>query len=254
MADNLTDAEIRKSLPAETQDIYSKYMEAFYFLQPRKRRQANQIALLNNLQRGDENIASTLLLTLFNRTMSNLYDSSMQVRFVPSEEMEQKKINSLNILAENDYREMDMKKLDYDWTWDTLFYGRGYIDTLRFDTRRKIMKPSVINPLAFGYDPFFDDPQDWRYYWKWITKSSVEIDRLIKAGVIKNIQSAKEIPSGIDSFLWNYKIIKERAKYVTPNADDSYEGDVHQILEYYAMIVTGKQYLMESPWQIEYSL
>ncbi len=239
--DVLSDAEVKQSLPEETKGIYSHYLEAFHFLQPRKRRQANQIVLLNNLQRGDENIASTLLLTLFNRTMSNLYDDSMQVRFVPSEEIEQKKINSLNILAENDYREMDMKKLDYDWTWDTLFYGRGYIDTLRFDKKRKIMQPSVINPLAFGYDPFFDNPQDWRYYWKWITKSSVEINQLIEAGIITGIEKASDIPSGIDPFLWNYKIIKERAKFVTPNADDSYGGDVHQILEYYGYNDKGEK-------------
>lgn len=233
MADLMTDGQIRENLPAETRDIYSKYNESFYFLQPRKRRQANQIVLLNNLQRGDENIASTLLLTLFNRIMSNLYDDKMQIKFVPSEELDQKKVASLNILAQNDYREMDKSKLDYDWCWDTLFFGRGYMETLRFDPTRKILQPHVINPLVFGYDPFFDNPQEWRYYWKWITKSSVEVNRLIKAKVITSIKDAKEIPSGIDPYLWNYKVIRERAKFVTPQSDDTYEGDIHQILEFF---------------------
>src|SRR3990167_9066143 len=225
MADTLTEQEIRKNLPEETKDIYSKYMESFNFLQPRKRRQVQQIVLLNNLQRGDENIASTLLLTLFNRIMSNLYDDKMQVKFVPGEEMDNKKVASLNILAQNDYREMDMAKLDYDWTWDTLFFGRGYMETLRFDKTRKIMQPHVINPLMFGYDPFFDNPQEWRYYWKWITKSGVEIDRLIEAKVVKGINKATDLPSGVDPFLWNYKVVKERAKFVTPQSPDSYQGD-----------------------------
>src|SRR3990167_10813224 len=105
MADILTDNEIREKLPEETKEIYSKYMESFYFLQPRKKRQANQIVLLNNLQRGDENIASTLLLTLFQRTMANNYDAKMQVKFVPNEEIEQKQVQSLNILAQNDYQQ-----------------------------------------------------------------------------------------------------------------------------------------------------
>src|SRR3990167_5365070 len=227
------DNKIYNSLPLETRDIYSKYEESFQFLQTRKMRQVNQIALLNNLQRGDENIASTLLITLFNRIMSNLYDDKMQVKFVPSEELDQKKVNSLNILAQNDYREMDMQKLDYDWTWDTLFFGRGYMETLRFDKVRKILQPHVINPLVFGYDPFFSDPQQWRYYWKWITKSSHEVNQLINAGVIKNIKSATEIPSGIDPYLWNYKVIRERAKYTTPQASDTYQGDIHQILEFF---------------------
>lgn len=237
----LTDREIRDTLPDATKDIYSKYQESFYFLQPRKRRQANQIVLLNNLQRGDENIASTLLLTLFNRTMSSAYDDKMQVKFVPNEELEQKQVQSLNILAQNDYQQMNMKQLDYDWTWDALFFGRGYMETLRFDTARKIMQPHVINPLAFGYDPFFTNPQEWRYYWKWITKSSNEINALIQAGIIKNIKSASEIPSGIDPYLWNYKIIKERAKFVTPQANDSFEGDVHQILEFFGYNANGEK-------------
>lgn len=242
MADEqLTEKEILETLPSETRDIYSKYMESFYFLQPRKRRQAQQIVLLNNLQRGDENIASTLLLTLFNRVMSNLYDNKMQIKFVPGEEMDQKKVQSLNLLAQNDYREMDMAKLDYDWTWDTLFFGRGYMETLRFDTKRKIMQPHVINPLAFGYDPFFDDPQQWRYYWKWITKSSIEINALIKAGIIKTIKDAQEIPSGIDPYLWNYKVIRERAKYVTPQASDTFRGDIHQILEFFGYNKSGEK-------------
>ena len=239
--DTLTEQEIRSSLPEETKDIYSKYQESFYFLQPRKRRQANQLTLLNNLQRGDENIAATTLLTLFNRIMSNLYDDKMQIKFVPNEEIEQKQVQSLNILALNDYQQMNMKELDYDWTWDTLFFGRGYMETLRFNKSRKIMEPHVINPLVFGYDPFFEDPQQWRYYWKWITKSSHEINKLIKAGVVKGIKDAKEIPSGIDPYLWTYKVVRERAKFVTPQATDTYQGDIHQILEYYGYNKDGEK-------------
>src|SRR5258708_804043 len=105
-------------------EIQSRYNESFDFLDTWKQRKVNQLILLNNLQRGDENIASTMLLTLFNRILSNLYDDKMQVKFVPGEELEQKKVNSLNILAQNDYREMSKPELDYDWDWDTLFFGR----------------------------------------------------------------------------------------------------------------------------------
>src|SRR3990167_7761130 len=164
--------------------VQDNYTESFNFLQARKTRQVSQLILLNNLQRGDRNISSTLLLTLFDRLLSSLYDDKMQVKFVPSEEVNQKTINSLNILAQSDYREMDKAKLDYDWVWDTLFFGRGYMETLRFDRKRKIMQPHVINPLMFGYDHYFENVQDWRYYWKWITKTKWEINKLIKAGVI----------------------------------------------------------------------
>ena len=232
---------VYEKLPIETKDIYSKYDESMQFLQSRKKRQVNQLVLLNNLQRGDENIASTLLVTLFNRIMSNLYDDKMQVKFIPGEEIDQKRVNSLNILAQNDYGEMDKSRLDYDWVWDTLFFGRGYMETLRFNKARKIMEPHVINPLAFGYDPFFDEPQQWRYYWKWISKSSVEINKLITKGIITGIKSAKEIPSGIDPYLWDYKIKREEAKGATPQASDTYQGDVHQILEFFGYNDKGEK-------------
>lgn len=227
------DANSYKGFPLETRDIYARYDESFQFLQQRKQRQVQQIVLLNNLQRGDENIASTLLITLFNRIMSNLYDDKMQVKFTPAEEIDQKKVASMNILAQNDYREMEKDRLDYDWNWDTLFFGRGYCETLRFNPQTKILEPNVINPLVFQYDPFFEDPKDWRYYSKWITKSKWEIWRLIRNGVIKGITDPRDIPSGIDPYLWDYKIKREQAKQATPQANDTYQGDVYQILEFY---------------------
>ena len=136
-------------------DVRNKYEESFEFLQARKRRQVQQLVLLNNLNRGDQNIASTLLLSLFNKTLSALYDDKMQIKFLPSQGILQEQINSYNSLAQSDYLEMNKAKLDYDWCWDTLFFGRGYLETLRFNKKQKIMEPSVINPLVFGYDPYF---------------------------------------------------------------------------------------------------
>ena len=221
--------------------IQDRYMESFNFLLPRKRRQVRQLVLLNNLQRGDENIASTMLLTLFNRVLSSMYDDKVQVKFLPSQNIRQEQLNSYNMLAQSDYLEMDKKKLDYDWAWDTLFFGRGYMETIRFNKKRKIMEPSVINPLVFGYDPYFEEVQDWRYYWKWITKSKVDIQRLIDKKVITGISKPEEIMSGVDEYLWNYKILRDRAKKTIEPPADSIGGDVFQILEFYGYNEEGKK-------------
>lgn len=214
-------------------DIRSKYQESFDFLQARKKRQVSQLVLLNNLNRGDQNIASTLLLTLFNRILATLYDDKMQVKFLPSQGIKQKQLNSYNSLAQSDYLEMGKSKLDYDWTWDSLFFGRGYMETLRFNKKRKIMEPAVINPLMFGYDPYFETPQDWRYYWKWVTKSKWEIEKLIKAGAITGIKNASDIESGVDTYLWDYKIKRDEAKKATAPGSDTLAGDVYQLLEFF---------------------
>lgn len=229
------------SVEAGVRDIWSKYDESFQFLQNRKRRQVAQLILMNNLQKGDENIASSMLVTLFNRVLSNLYDDKMQVKFVPGEEIDQKKVQSLNILAQNDYREMDKDRLDYDWNWDTLFFGRGYMETLRFNKKTKILEPEVINPLVFGYDPYFSEVQQWRYYWKWISKSKWELIKLIKDGTITGVSNVKDIPSGMETYLWDYKIRREEARQATPQSADTYQGDIYQILEFYGYDEQGNK-------------
>ncbi len=221
-------------------DIETRYNESFQFLQTRKRRQASQLVLLNNLNRGDQNIASTLLLTLFNRVLSTLYDDKLQVKFLPSQNITQDQLNSYNMLAQSDYMEMDKAKMDYDWIWDTLFFGRGYCETLTFNKKRKIMEPTVINPLVFGYDPYFEDPQDWRYYWKWILKSKPVIQKLIKAGMIKDVK-IEEIPTGVEEYLWEYKTIRDRATKAVEPASDTRNGDVYQILEFYGYNDEGEK-------------
>lgn len=225
----------------KAEDIASYYHESQSFLAERKRRQVRQLVLLNNLQRGDQNIASTLLITLFNRMLSNLYDDKLQVKFLPSQGITQNQINSYNVLAQSDYLEMKKPMLDYDWCWDTLFFGRGYCETLQFNKKQKIMKPNVINPLAFGYDPYFENVQEWRYYWKWITKDKWELKRLIKSGVITGIKDPKEIPTGVEPELWNYKVQRDAAKKAIEPSQDTIQGDVYQILEFYGYNESGER-------------
>ncbi len=210
----------------------TRYEESFQFLQARKKRQANQLKLLVNLQKGDQNISSTLLLTLFNRVLSSLYDDKLQVKFLPSQGINQGQISAYNILAQSDYIEMGKARIDYDWCWDTLFYGRGYIETSKFDKKRKIMEPHVINPLVFGYDPVASEPQDWRYYWKWITKNKWQLDKLIKDGTITGISDVKEIADGVDPYLWEYKTIVDQARDgILPSPNTG--SDIFQVLEFY---------------------
>lgn len=214
------------------QRIQTLYQESFQFLQARKKRQASQLVLLSNLRRGEQNIASTLMLTLFDRVMAGVYDDKMQVKFLPSQGITQDQISAYNILAQSDYQEMDMAKLDYDWCWDTLFFGRGYMETIRFDVKKKILQPHVINPLNFGYDPYFENVQDWRYYWKWLSKSKNELLRLKKAGLLK-VERIEDIPSGIEPYLWEYKVKRDEARGGVAPSIQAADADVYQILEFF---------------------
>lgn len=221
-------------------DIQTYYEESFQFLQARKKRQAEQLKLLSNLRRGDGNIASTLMLTLVDRLMAGLYDDKVQVKFLPSQGLTQEQINAYNILYQSDYQEMDMAKLDYDWTWDALAFGRGYVETVRFDLKKKLMQPHVINPLNFFYDPFAEEVQQWRYYSKWLSKTKYELQMLQKAGALKAGFLLDSIAPSIDPYLWEYKVIRDQARDgVAPPMDpasptSSGTTDIYQILEFYA--------------------
>lgn len=222
-----------KADPKVLKQAQDYYQESFNFTQEWKRRKVRQLVLLNNLQRGDQNISSTLLLTLFLRILSTNFDDKIQAKFLPSQGIMQEQLNSYNTLAQSDYTEGNWSKLSYDSTWDTVFYNRSYIETLRFDKRKKIMEPSVINPLMFGYDSYFIEPQDWRYYWKWITKSRVELNRLIQKGVVTGIKSPDDIMGGMDEYLWNYKAMQDQAKEAIEPPPEAMNNDVFQILELY---------------------
>lgn len=213
--------------------IQSMYNESFQFLQIRKKRQAQQLRLLVNLQKGEQTIGSTLLLTLFNRLLSSVYDDKMQVKFMPSQGIMQEQIDAYNTLAKSDYIEMEKAKLDYDWCWDTLFYGRGYVETSKFNKKRKIMEPVCINPLVMGYDPLVSEVQSWRYYWKWVTKTKWELEKLIDAGIITGIKKPEEIRSGMEDFLFQYKTTVDMARKGIEPPPDPHSGDIYQILEFY---------------------
>ncbi len=237
----MADTELPKSTLLG--QIESNYLESWQFLLSWKRRKVSQLILLNNQQKGDMTIASTLLITLLGRVVSSVYDDKMQVKFLPSQGILQEQLNSYNILAESDYKEMGKAKIDYDWCWDTGFFGRGYVETYQFDKKRKIMKPHVINPLVFGYDPYFEEVQDWRYYWKWLTKSSYQINRLIAAGKITGITNAKELAGGIDPYLCEYKTRRDAAqKGVQPPIEPA-AANIYQILEYFGYDENGDKYL-----------
>ena len=222
-------------------EIQTNYIESFQFLDQRKQRQVAQLVLLNNLNRGDQNIASTLLMTLLTRTMGSLYDDKIQVKFLPSQGITQDMINSYNVLAQSDYLEMGKAKTDYDWVWDTLFFGRGYCETYKFDLKRKMMIPEAINPLMLGYDPYFTDPQQWRYYWKWVTKDKWTLKRLIKSGRITGVSDVSDIPGGVEPRLWEYKQQRDSAsKGVEPSIEPA-GADVYQILEYFGHNEKGER-------------
>lgn len=232
-------------MDALLQQVMDEYTEGQSFLEKRKQRWVNQLVLYNNLQRGDERIASDMLPTFFNRVFSNLYDDQMQVGFLPAEDGDYKKVEALRKLSTHDYQEMEKAMLDYDWLWDACWFSRGYIETMDFDLDRKLLVPSIVNPLVMTYDPYFADPQQWRFYDMWMAKSGSEMKKLMKDGVVKDLKTLDEIASGIEGKLWDYKVRRDAAKQGTPQSNDTMaKNKLYQILKHFTYDATGAKVMV----------
>jgi len=214
--------------------VMMEYNEGQDALRSKKLKQVDQLVLLNNLQRDEQSIGSTMLLSFFNRVFSNLYSDVLQTIFMPTEDSDYKRTETLNKLYQSDYKEMEMWMLNYDWTWDACFFGAGYMETLGFDKVHKIMKPEVINPLYLVHDPFFSDVRKWRYYAKWKTFSKYELIKLKDKKVISEDFDISRISPGLEMELWDYKNRRDAARMGVNVADSSNTtNDIYQILEHF---------------------
>jgi hypothetical protein len=180
-------------------------------------------------------LSSSSFFAFFTRVVSSLYDGQMKVTFIPPEDVDFKRVEMLNKLAQNDFQEMGKKMLDYDEIWSAAAFGRAYTDTLRYDKKRKLMMPEVISPLFFFHDPYAARPKDWRNYGYWISKSKTQLNSLIKKGVITLPDGKKiaDVVSGIDPYLWDYKTKQDKAKMANPSSDNSFSpNSTYQLLQW----------------------
>lgn len=203
--------------------------------------------MMNNLQRGEQNVASTTLYSFFYRVFGALYTNTMAVKFVPGGDADLKSTASMNTLAVSDAQEMDKAMLDFDWLWDACFYGRGYLETLGWHKKRKLMQPEVINPMFFSYDPYFSAKDKWRYYDKWKLMNKHELERVIRDGLMESGVKIGDIETGVDPYIWTWHIQAELAKDVNPAPTDSIvpSSGIYQILEH-AMYIDGEKWIVQT--------
>lgn len=214
--------------------VKQEYQEGMNFLIARKERWVRQLILQNNLQRSEQSIASTMLFSFFTRAFSNLYDDKLQVKFVPTSDSDYRSTTGLSLLQQHDYQEMDKASIDYDWTWDTLFFGQGYCETLNFDKARKILVPHVINPLVMIYDPFFSDHQAWRYYGKWVLRSKSVLMQMKAKGELAADLNIESLPTGVEEQIWSYDVRRVAAKSGTANSSETASPNgIYQIYEHF---------------------
>ena len=150
-----------KPLSSSVYDGLEKQIEAEYnrswkHQKPKKDQQALRLKLFNNQKRDPEAVGDTTMFTIHQTVLASLYDDRLMSDFIGREEGDDEVAENINAMADYDYDDMSKDMIDYDWIWDTLFFGRGILGLEEYirDPEKGIYLPlpEVIDPIPFLRD------------------------------------------------------------------------------------------------------
>jgi hypothetical protein len=133
--------------------IESEHKVSKDFLNDKKKEWHRRLKLYNNQRREATKIGDPLLFKTFNTVFAALYDDRLITEFVGREEGDHEKAQNLSLLAEYDYELMEKARWDYEWIWDAMFYGRGFLLVQEWNAEQNHPVPEVIDPMVFFHDP-----------------------------------------------------------------------------------------------------
>lgn len=133
--------------------ISREYKEAEDFMKPKISKWLRRLKLYNNQGRKDSKVGDPLLFTVFQTVFSALYYDKLSVEWEATEIGDEETAENLTYLSEHDFRVMEKADTDYDWDWNTCFYGRGLVLLTEWNREKSTPIPEVIDPLTWLRDP-----------------------------------------------------------------------------------------------------
>lgn len=150
-ADTTISAEKQNEL---LRQVKKEFKVADDILKNKRERGMKKLKLYMNLKREEEKTGDPLMFSVFNTILASLYDDRMSVEFTGRDKkgdiIQEEHVNGL---AESDYETMRKDIHDYEWDWDTLFFGKGYSLMAGFNPDTKTPVAEICDPLNFYYDP-----------------------------------------------------------------------------------------------------
>lgn len=140
---------------AIAKQIQDEWNVAYRAQEGKRQEQLRRLKLYNNQARKKDKVGDPLLFTVFQTVLAALYDDRLISKWEGNEEGDTETAENLTALAEHDYRVMLKDEADYEWIWDTLFFGRGLMLLHEFDRTEGVMAPvpEVIDPMLWLRDP-----------------------------------------------------------------------------------------------------
>jgi hypothetical protein len=146
-----------EGLKSLQEQIRAEYTLAWKHQKPKKDEGEVRLKLYNNQKRDASAVGDTTLFTVMQTVLASLYSDRLDVTFEGRTDGDEEVAQNLTTMADFDYDEMGKAKLDYNWTWDTLFFGHGLMAMEEYERDPKnnvfVPMPQVIDPLLFLRDP-----------------------------------------------------------------------------------------------------
>lgn len=181
----------------------------------------------------DIQIGSKLTFTQFHELYSSIDNDIRRTEFKERKPEDIEKVKFANAVADFDFDEMGMAKIQRELNWDIIFFGTGILDVSIYDTSRKILLPAVQSPFTFFLDPKATSIEDARFAGRFVYKTPEELlnnpnldEKKVKSILFKSAQS-----------LTHERRQEEQAKQILIGDNYSFEplmnSTYQEILEWY---------------------
>lgn len=148
--------ESKKGLPdfsTLVKQCNSEWEQGWWFMKPKWDEWQKRLQLYNNQKRDKEAVGDTTLFSVFQTVIAALYSDRLAASFSPREIGDDEQAENLEIVADYDYDLMDKDVVDYEWDWETGFFGRGLLCVMDFDRDTLTPSPYIWNRMTTVRDP-----------------------------------------------------------------------------------------------------
>ena len=121
------------------------------------KRLAKKDEIKDYVESSKDKVRKHIIYTFMRAYMSVLYTGSHSVRWSGDGGRIQEKAENLNQIAEFDHKEMGLAEKDYQWIWESIFFGLGVKMQDRFDARTRTPIFKNISALSIVADPYFTE-------------------------------------------------------------------------------------------------
>lgn len=152
-----TDKESMETREAVEKNVQAQYSLSYDHQQNKREVNKVRLKLYNNQMRKPDVVGDTTMFTVHQTIMASLYIDRLQSQFIGNEDGDDEVAENLTSLAEYDNEGMAKDQTDFDWDWDTCFFGRGLLNQTEFvrdpDLNIFLPVPEVWDPTTFLRDP-----------------------------------------------------------------------------------------------------